>query len=139
MTKLSEQLSALSSRVASMEDRANQFKSESQAKRDEKIAAIQADVEAKRAKFESDIRGIGDKVSATWAALGEDLKSRTSGVRTAIETRKEAIDLKRAQNRADRLTENADAALAFVALAIVEAELAVVEAVDAQLHAESLS
>jgi len=139
VTKLSEQLSALSDRVSSLEERANQFKSDTQVKRDEKIAEIQSDIEAKRSKFEADIQRIGDKASASWAALGEDLKSRTNSVRTAVETRKEAIDLKRAQNRADRLSENAEAALVFVALAIEEAELAIIEAVDAQLHADKLS
>ena len=138
MANLSEQLSDLSTRVAKIEARAAEFKQASQDQRDAKVRELKAGVEAARAQFTSNVQSVNENISSSWSALNQNLKSGVEKIRSDITTKKDAMDASRAKARADRLEDNAVASLGFAILAMEEAELAAVEAVDARLHAESL-
>ena len=138
MANLSEQLSDLSTRVAKIEARAAEFKQASQDQRDAKVRELKAGVEAARAQFTSNVQSVNEDISSSWSALNQNLKSGVEKIRSDITAKKDAMDASRAKTRADRLEDNAVASLGFAILAMEEAELAAVEAVDARLHAESL-
>ncbi len=138
MANLSEQLSDLSTRVAKIEARAAEFKQASQDQRDAKVRELKAGVEAARAQFTSNVQSVNEDISSSWSALNQNLKSGVEKIRSDITAKKDAMDASRAKARADRLEDNAVASLGFAILAMEEAELAAVEAVDARLHAESL-
>ena len=138
MANLSEQLSVLSARVANIETRAAEFKQASQDQRDAKVRELTASVEAARAQFTSNVQSVNENISSSWSALNQNLKSGVEKIRSDITAKKDAMDASRAKARADRLEDNAVASLGFAILAMEEAELAAVEAVDARLHAESL-
>lgn len=138
MANLSEQLSDLSARVAKIEARAAEFKHASQDQRDAKVRELKAGVEAARAQFTSNVQSVNEDISSSWSALNQNLKSGVEKIRSDITAKKDAMDASRAKARADRLEDNAVASLGFAILAMEEAELAAVEAVDARLHAESL-
>ena len=138
MASLSEQLSNLSARASKTEARAAEFKQASQDQRDAKVRELKAGVEAARSKFTSNVQSVNQNISSSWSALNQNLKSGVEKIKSDITDKKDAMDAGRAKSRADRLEDNAVAALGFAILAMEEAELAAVEAVDARLHAESL-
>jgi hypothetical protein len=137
MKTLSEQLADLSARAAKVEARADTFKQESHEKRDAKVAEIKADVESAQNRFETSVNDKRDEIKSAWAEFNANMKARTEKVKSKIEGKKETIDKGRAEHRADRLENNADAAIGFAILTIEDAEYAVLEALDARLHAES--
>jgi len=139
MANLSEQLSNLSIRVAKIEARAAEFKQTSQDQRDAKVRELKAGVEAARAKFTSNVQSVNESIFSSWSALNQNLKSGVEKIRSDITAKKDAMDASRAKARADRLEDNAVASLGFAILAMEEAELAAVEAIDARIHAESLA
>jgi hypothetical protein len=137
MKTLSEQLADLSARAAKVEARADAFKQESHEKRDAKVAEIKAAVESAQNRFETSVKDKNDEIKSAWAEFNANMKARTEKVKAKIEGKKEAIDKGRAEHRADRLENNADVAIGFAILTIEDAEYAVLEALDARLHAES--
>ena len=138
MTTLSTKLNDLSVRVGDIEARAEAFKAEQQEKRDEKVAAMKADVQERQDKLQSAVQSKGDEISSAWGAFNQSMKARADSVRSKIEAKKDAADAGRANRRADRLEANALFALDFALVAMEDAELAVAEAIDARLYAEAL-
>lgn len=137
MKPLSEQFGELSKRAAEVEARVEAFKQETQDKRDEKVAAMKADVESAKSRFETSVTAKKDEVTSAWTEFNASMEARVDKVKAEIEAKKEAIDKDRAARRAGKLEDNATASIAFALLAMEDAEYAVAEAIDARLHAES--
>ncbi len=138
MARLSEQLADLSARVATIEARAAELKQVTQDQRDAKLGELKAGVEAAHTKFTNDMQSVNESISSSWSKLNQGLKSGVEQIKSDVAAKREAVELNLAKARADRLEENAEVAIGFAILAIEEADLAIVEAVDARLHAESL-
>jgi len=60
-------------------------------------------------------------------------------IKSNIEAKKEARELNRAIHRADDAEEYAVASIAFAVMAVDEAEIAVLEAIEARAYADLLS
>jgi hypothetical protein len=101
------------------------------------VAEIKADVESARVRFETSVKDKNDEIESAWAEFNANMKARAEKVMAEIEAKKEAVDKGRAEHRADRLENNAVAAIGFAMFTIEDAEYAVLEALDARLHAES--
>ena len=138
MTRLSDKLNDLSVRVGDIEARIEAFQSEQQDKRDQKVAALKADVKARQDSLHSTIQSKADEISTAWEVFNQSMRKKAESVRNQIEAKKDAIDADRAARRADRLEYNAVLAIDFAIVAMEDAELAVAEAIDARLHAEVL-
>jgi len=136
---LSEQLSDLAERVGDIEARIEAFKNEQKEMRERKVAAIRAEVKASQDRLTSAILEKRGEISSAWAQFNQSMEAKADAVRSKIVAKKEAIDLKRAQDRADHLEFNAAHAVGFALVAIEDAELAVAEAIDARLHADELA
>ncbi len=139
MPSLSEQLADLSVRVGDIEARVAAFKNEQKEMRDKKVSAMKAEVEAAQDRLTSSIQEKSDEIASAWAEFNQSMKAKADAVRSTIEAKKDAIDAKRAEDRADQLEFNAAHSVNFALLAIEDAELAVAEAIDARIHADSLT
>ncbi|MGV6802712.1 MAG: hypothetical protein ACWA49_00800 [Ruegeria sp.] len=139
MTKLSDKLADLSVQVGDIEARAEAFKAEQQEKREQKVAAMKADVRAQQIKLQAAVQSTSDEIASAWAAFNQSMQDKTVSVRNEIEARLAAIDAGRAEHHADRLEFNAALAIDFALVAMEDAELAVAEAINARLHSDALS
>ncbi len=139
MPTLSEQLADLSVRVGDIETRVAAFKHEQKEMRDQKVDALKSEVKAAHERLTSSIQTKGDEISSAWADFNQSMQAKAAAVRSTIEAKKDANDAERAQDRADRLEFNAAHSISFALLAIEDAELAVAEAIDARIHADSLA
>ena len=138
MPTLSEQLADLSLRVGDLEARIMAFKREPKQMRDNKVAAMKADAEAAQEHLTSELQATGNEICSAWAGFAQAMKAKASTVRTMIGEEVDAADPERAQERAVRLEANALHSLSFALVAIEDAELAVAEAIDAEIHAETV-
>ena len=139
MTQLSEKLADLSIRVGDIEARAEAFQAEQKNKRDQKVAELKADVEARQAQIQSTVEAKGDEISSAWSNLTQSVQEKAAAVRAQIDVKNDAIDASRANRRAERLEFNAMLAIDFALAAMEDAELAAIEAFDARMHADELS
>ncbi len=139
MAKLSEKLADLSARAGDIEARAEAFHSEQQDKRDQKIAELKADIEAQQDKMQSAVQAKGDEISSAWSSFNASMRDKAGAVRAQIEAKKDAVDAGRAARRAERLEYNAMLTIDFALAAMDEAELAVIEAIDARAHSDDLA
>lgn len=138
MTPLSDQLAELSERVRDIEGRISVFKNEQSQVRAEKVDALKSRVEKTQDRLTTTLGAKSNEISSAWAEFNRSMQAKASAIRTAVVEKKDAIDASHAQDRADRLEYNAVQSVDFALLAIEDAELAVIEAVDARIHAESL-
>jgi len=74
-----------------------------------------------------------------WKKLQEDHNERVQKIKKRIAAKKGAVNRKMAEDRADDAEEYARDSIYFASMAIDNAEVASLEAIEARAHAESLA
>ena len=136
---LSEQLSKLSMRTKTLEDRFAAAKKEARAdlERDVKAAreASQANAEALRTSVED----TKPEVFVWWDGVGRAWDQHVATVRQHIDDKKAAHDLKAAQRDAEEADEYASYLIDYTYAAVEEAEYAVLDATLAHKRVDELA
>jgi len=138
MKKLSEQLTELAARAAKLEKSATAAQQENKAKLETRIETAKAETKAMHQTFNARVQSMEAKTSEHWTELKQNFDNRIKQIKQELDERKDSRDLKRSQTRADRAENNAEAAISFALYSIAEAEVAVLEALDARAFASSL-
>ena|SRR5271157_1050988 len=136
--KLSEDLQELSDQVA---DTKNTVAAAGQKSKEKVEASIKKSKEAAKARqesFKTNIKQTHATGACHWEELQEINNQKIQQIKNKRETEKEARDVKKAMKRADDAEDYAEAAIMFASLAIDEAEIAILEAIDARAYAEML-
>ncbi len=139
MKKLSENLEELSEHVANTEKKVAAAEQESREKLDASIKKSKADAKARQESFKNNVKVKQSTAALQWEELQANYNTKVLQIKNKIETEKEAREVKKANKRADDAESYAEAAILFVFLAIDEAEVAVLEAIDARAYADMLS
>src|SRR5512139_634485 len=135
MKKLSEQLKELSDRVANAETKVAAAAQESKEKVEASIQSSKADAKARYASFKADVQAKQAAAASDWEALQADFHQNTQKIKNKIATEKEAREVKKANKRAADAESYAEAVIIYAAMAIDEADVAVLEAIAAQAYA----
>ncbi|MDP8219519.1 MAG: hypothetical protein P9M03_12430 [Candidatus Theseobacter exili] len=138
MKKLSEQLTELASRATKLEKNATAAQQENKAKLEARIETAKAETKTMHQTFNARVQSMEAKTSEHWTELKQNFDNRIKQIKQDVDERKDSRDLKRAQKRADRTENNAEAAIYFALYSIAEAEVAVLEALNARAFASSL-
>jgi hypothetical protein len=136
--RLSQKLTDLSARVAEAEKSIDAFANETAEKRDDKISDLEASAKTAKSEFETKIQSLDDKVTSSWSKVNEYFYEHVEAAKAAVSEKKDEVELSYAEARARHLADNAAASIVFALSTIREAELAVAEAVDAELYVEAL-
>ena len=137
MTKrLSEQLADLSVRAKSAEQALDSAEKEAHdkvvARKEQAHAAATKAVE----KVNQDIKSANDTATRNWGAVKAKIADDVNHLKANVAHAKHEHDVKRAQNKADRLEWEAGFAIDYAIAAVEQARLAVLDAVDGRLAAE---
>jgi hypothetical protein len=137
MTKrLSEQLADLSVRAKSAEQAVDAAEKEAhdkvEARKQQAHAAATKAVE----KVNQEVKSAKDSATRNWAAVKAKIADDMSHLKANIAHTKHEHDVKRAENRADRLEWEAGFAIDYAIASVEQAKLAVLDAVDGRLAAE---
>jgi hypothetical protein len=134
--KLSEQLAELSRRARSVEDAFAQAEKEArdkiEARKAEAVVAAQSAVK----KIDQQVKTVADKASRDWADLQAKITSDMSDLAKFVGQAKHKMDIHRAEDRADFLEADAGFAIDYAIAAVEQAQLAVLDAVEARRFAE---
>jgi hypothetical protein len=137
MTKrLSEQLADLSVRAKSAEQALDSAEKEAHdkvvARKEQAHAAATKAVE----KVNQDIKSANDTATRNWGAVKAKIADDVNHLKANVAHAKHERDVKRAENKADRLEWEAGFAVDYAIAAVEQARLAVLDAVDSRLAAE---
>jgi hypothetical protein len=139
MKKLSEDLRELADRVADAEDKATAAEQASKEKVQASIAKSKAAAKARQEAFKAQVNAKQAASAQQWEDLRANYNQKVLQIKGKIDTEKDAHEVKRAKRRAVAAAAYAEDAIRFAMLAIDEAELAVLEAIEADVYAESLA
>ena len=137
MTKrLSEQLADLSVRAKDAEQTLDSAEKEAH----DKIVArkTQAHAAATKAveKLNQEVKSTNDTATRKWSAVKAKIADDVNNLKANVAHAKHEHDVKRAENKADRLEWEAGFAIDYAIAAVEQAKLAVLDAVDGRLAAE---
>jgi len=133
--KLSEQLADLSVRAKSAEQALDAAEKEAHDKvvtrKEQAHAAATKAVE----KVNQEVKSANDTATRNWASVKAKIADDISHLKANVAHVKHERDVKRAENRADRLEWEAGFAIDYAIASVEQAKLAVLDAVDGRLAA----
>jgi hypothetical protein len=138
MKKLSELLRELADRAANAENKAAAAEKETSEKVHAAIEASKVDAKARQDEFKANVAEEKAAASSDWKKLQAEHNERVKKIKSNIAAKKDAANRKIAGHRADDAEDYAATSIYFALMAIDDAEIATLEAIDARAYADSL-
>ena len=139
MKKLSELLRELADRAENAENKVAAAEQETSEKVHAAIDTSKADAKARQDEFKANVAKKKATAASDWKKLQEDHNERVQKIKKHIAAKKDAVNRQLAEDRADDAEEYARVLIHFASMAIDNAEVASLEAIEARAHAESLA
>jgi hypothetical protein len=136
--KLSAQLADLSVRAKSAEDALDAAEKEAHNKIVARKEQAHAAATKAVAKVNQDVKSANDTANRNWSAVKAKIADDMNHLKANVAHAKHEHDVKRAENRADRLEWEAEFAVDYAIAAVEQARLAVLDAVDGRMAAEEV-
>ncbi len=137
--KLSELLRELADHAANAENKAEAAENETSQKVHAILDASKADAKARQDEFKANVAKKKAASGFDWEKVQADHKQRVEKIKSNIAAQKHAVSRKVAEHRADDAEDYATASIYFARMAIDDADVATLEAIDARAYAESLA
>ena len=139
MKKLSELLRDLANRAEKAETKIEAVEQETSEKVHDAIDKSKAEAQARQDEFKANVAKTKAAAGSDWKKLQEDHNERMQKIKKHIAAKKDAVNRKLAEDRADDAEEYARASIYFASMAIDNAEVASLEAIEARAYAASLA
>ena len=139
MKKLSESLQELANHVADMEKKITAAEQQSSEKVEATIDATKANAKARQDGFKTEVKDRQAAAASQWEKLQASYNQQLQQIKSNVEAKKETLERDRALNRADDAESLALASIYFAIMALDDAEIASLEAIDARTYAESMT
>ena len=134
--RLSEQLADLSARAKSAEDALDAAEKEAHDKIVARKAAAHAAATNAVEKVNQEIKAANTTAARDWSVVKAKVTGDLNALKADIADAKHDRDVKRVENRAERLEWDAAFAIDYAIASVEQARLAVLDAVDGRLAAE---
>jgi len=139
MKTLSESLQELSNHAANTQKKVAAAEQEAREKVEASIEAAKADAKVRQDEFKAKVMEGKAAVASQWEELRASHNQRMAQIKSTIEAKKEALARDQAENRADDAESYAASSIYFALMALDDAEIATLEAVEARAYAASLA
>ena len=134
---ISEQVDALQKRVAELKNSADQARQETNEQVKARISQAKVDIAARESAVKEKTEQAADQTQNQWKKLQADNAAKMKDLHDRIGRQREERDVKKAQKEADNAEEDAADALDYAAWAVDQAQLAVLDAIDARTWADA--
>jgi len=134
---ISEQVDALQQRVAELKSSADQARQETNEQVKARISQAKVDIAARESAVKEKTEQAADQTQNQWKKLQADNAAKMKDLHDRIGRQREERDVKKAQKEADNAEEDAADALDYAAWAVDQAQLAVLDAIDARTWADA--
>jgi hypothetical protein len=137
MTKaLSEQLADLSVRAKRAEDAFSAAQKETHDKIEVRKQQAYAAAAAATEKVQQEIKSTENNASKNWTAMKAKVAADMAALKANVARTEHKLDVKHAENRADRLEWEAGFAIDYAIASVEQANYAVLDAIDGRVDAE---
>lgn len=138
MSDLSAQLDALKAKLDEVQASVAAAREESRQERQARISDVAAKAQSASEELESKAADASAEAKSRWAAFKANVEVKKDDLAARLEARSLEHDVKLAGRAADRAEDAAVDAIDFADLAIRNACLALLDAIDARLYADEL-
>ena len=132
----SQKLAKLSERAKETEDHASAAQNQAKADVEKSANEARARAEAHAEELHQSAAATGAQISASWNDMQKSWSNHMAQVRRGIDDKKDQLDARRAETRADDAEADALFAIDYAYGTVEEAEYAVLDAISARMEAE---
>jgi hypothetical protein len=137
MKPLSQSLSELSVKAKGAEDAAAAAREEGRDKLEARLVDLRASAEQRQAHLEQAASEAKESATSRWEELRANVHAHLERIKTDFDARKQTLDVKRAERRAESAEQDAAATILVASFAIEQAEYAVLYATLARSEADA--
>ena len=134
---ISEQVDALQAKVAELKSSLDASRHETNEQIKARVATARAKAEAAQHTVHGEADQAADHAHTQWQSFKADTSAKMAELRGRIERKRDERDVKAAERDAEAAEDDAADALDYAAWAIDQAEVAVLDAVDARAWADA--
>jgi DNA repair exonuclease SbcCD ATPase subunit len=139
MKRLSDTLEELAQRTRTFEEEVEARRNESRGQIQADLAEARSRADRARATFDARVHEAEQTIADHWQTMRQSFDDRLAQLKAGLAEHRAELDQKRAQWAAKRAADNAISAIDFAAFAAAEAEVAVLEAIEARRQADALA
>jgi hypothetical protein len=134
---ISDQIDGLQQRAADLKSSFDQSKKETNEQVKERLGQAKADIEARQDAVKAKAGQAAGRAQSQWAAMKADAAARQAAFHDKIDRQRDEHDAKVAERDAEDAEADAADALDYAAYVVDQAQLAVLDAVDARTWAST--
>jgi chromosome segregation ATPase len=134
---LSDQVNALQKRAEDLKSFADQARHETNEEIKARVAKARADITARQDAVKAKVGQAGEQAQSQWQSMRADAAARAQDLRDRMDRQRDERDAKKAERQAEAAEEDAADALDYALWVIDQAELAVLDAIDARSWADA--
>lgn len=134
---VSDQIDALQQRAAELKGSADQARHETDEQIKARIDKTKSDIAARQDAAKAQAGQASDRAKNQWQAMKTDAAAKTQGLRDRIGRQKDEHDVKKAEREAEDAEDSAADALDYALWVVDQAQLAVLDAIDARAWADA--
>jgi hypothetical protein len=134
---ISEQVDALQQRTAALKSSAEQAQHETAAQIKARIDQTKADIAAKQAAVKAQAGQATDHAQSQWKLMKANATAKTQDLHDRIGRQRDEHDVKKAEQQAEDAEDDAADALDYALWVVDQAQLAVLDAIDARSWADA--
>jgi hypothetical protein len=139
MKKFSESLRELADHVARLEKKVAAAERQNEGRVEAAIDASRAEAKARQDEFKAKVSEGKAAVASQWEELQANYNRQVAEIKSNVQAKKEAFERNRSAERADDAEVLAAISIDFALMAIDDAEIAVLEAIEARTYADALA
>ena len=134
---ISEQVDALQQRAAALKSSADQARHETAAQIKARIDQTKADIAASQDAVKAQAGQASEHAQSQWKSLKADTAARNQALRDRIDHQRDEHDVKKAEQQAEDAEDDAADALDYALWVVDQAQLTVLDAIDARTWADA--
>ena len=134
---ISEQVDALQQRTAALKSSAEQAQHETAAQIKARIDQTKADIAAKQDAAKAQAGQATERAQSQWKLMKANAAAKNQDLRDRIDRQRDEHDVKKAEQQAEDAEEDAADALDYALWVVDQAQLAVLDAIDARSWADA--
>jgi hypothetical protein len=134
---VSEQVDALQKRAADLKSSADQARHETDEQIKARIDKTRADITARQDAVKAKTGQAAEHAQSQWKSMRADAAARAQDLRDRMDRQRDERDAKKAERQAEAAEEDAADALDYALWVLDQAELAVLDAIDARSWADA--
>ena len=134
---VSDQVNALQQRVGDLKSSFDAARRETNEQVKTRIDKLKADIATRQDAARQKAGQAADRTESQWQSLKADAAAKRAGVQARIDRKRDERDAKRAEDNAEDAEADAADALDYASWAVDQAQLAVLDAIDARSWADA--